>query len=297
MTSGIGEETARPRKNLQSVGAIICRVCCERCAFAWHRCRCLHAVELRQRWASHMTNPQLMLATVYRTVYGVYQLLCCRTTGSKPADGTCAAGRRNRNGACHSGSGSDMESRTRSTLVPACTDCYGAALRVGRRQASGNADAAERGLVDVRGTGGHRMKTKESSTTKTSEPEKVDAYMKVLKHPLADVVEALRQIILNTDTEIGEEIKWNAPTFFYAGEMAPSDPKKYKRYLVVFNLFKKDCIRLVFPSGAKVDDGVRIAGGRLCRRSAAGDVFEHEGSESEEGRIAAGDSKVANAFR
>ncbi len=105
------------------------------------------------------------------------------------------------------------------------------------------------------------MKTKESSTTKTSEPEKVDAYMKVLKHPLADVVAALRQIILNTDKEIGEEIKWNAPTFFYAGEMAPSDPKKYKRYLIVFNLFKKDCIRLVFPSGAKVDDGSGLLAG------------------------------------
>jgi len=99
------------------------------------------------------------------------------------------------------------------------------------------------------------MKTTESLTTKRSEPEKVDAYMKALKHPLADVVEALRQIILSTDKEIGEEVKWNAPTFFYSGEMALSDPKKYKRYLVVFNLFKKDCIRLVFPSGAKVDDG------------------------------------------
>ena len=98
------------------------------------------------------------------------------------------------------------------------------------------------------------MKTKENLMTKLSEPEKVDAYMKVLKHPLADVVEALRRIILSTDKEIGEEIKWNAPTFFYAGEMAPSDPKKYKRYIVVFNLFKKDCIRLVFPSGANVDD-------------------------------------------
>jgi len=99
------------------------------------------------------------------------------------------------------------------------------------------------------------MKTTESLTTKRSEPEKVDAYMKALKHPLADVVEALRQIILSTDKEIGEEVKWNAPTFFYSGEMALSDPKKYKRYLVVFNFFKKDCIRLVFPSGAKVDDG------------------------------------------
>ena len=99
------------------------------------------------------------------------------------------------------------------------------------------------------------MKAKEMSTTKPSEPERVDAYMKTLKHPLADVVEALRRIILKTDAEIGKEIKWNAPTFFYAGEMAPSDPKKYKRYLVVFNLFKKDCIRLVFPSGETVDDG------------------------------------------
>jgi hypothetical protein len=99
------------------------------------------------------------------------------------------------------------------------------------------------------------MKTKQSASTKRSEPEKVDAYMNDLKHPLAEVVEALRQIILKTDAEIGEEVKWNAPTFFYAGEMAPSNPKEYKRYIVVFNLFKKDCIRLVFPSGARVDDG------------------------------------------
>ncbi len=100
------------------------------------------------------------------------------------------------------------------------------------------------------------MKTKQSSSsTKRSEPEKVDAYMNGLKHPLAEVVEALRRIILKTDPEIGEEIKWNAPTFFYSGEMAPFNPKEYKRYIVVFNLFKKDCIRLVFPSGAKVDDG------------------------------------------
>ena len=92
------------------------------------------------------------------------------------------------------------------------------------------------------------------ATTKPSEPDKVDAYMRKLKHPLADVVETLRRVILSTDKEIGEEIKWNAPTFFYAGEMPPSDPKKYKRYLVVFNLYQKDCIRLVFPSGAKVKD-------------------------------------------
>ena len=90
--------------------------------------------------------------------------------------------------------------------------------------------------------------------TKASEPKKVDAYMSRLKHPLAKVVEDLRQIILSTDEEIGEEIKWNAPTLFYAGKMKPTNPKEYRRYIVVFNLFKQDCIRLVFPSGAKVKD-------------------------------------------
>jgi hypothetical protein len=97
------------------------------------------------------------------------------------------------------------------------------------------------------------MKNKESRV-KLSEPEKVDLYMKNCKHPLVQVIKTLRKIILEIDSEIGEEIKWNAPTYFYSGDMEPSDPKKYKRYIVVFNLFKQDCIRLVFPSGAKVKD-------------------------------------------
>jgi hypothetical protein len=98
------------------------------------------------------------------------------------------------------------------------------------------------------------MKPQPALSTKASEPEKVDEYIRNLKHPLVDVVKALRRIILSTDKEIGEEIKWNAPTFFYSGEMKPFNPKEYKRYIVVFNLYQKDCIRLVFPSGAKVKD-------------------------------------------
>ena len=97
-------------------------------------------------------------------------------------------------------------------------------------------------------------KVEKVALTKPSEPEKVDAYMAKLRHPLADVMVALRKIILSTDREIGEEIKWNAPAFFYSGEMKPSDPKEYKRYIIVFNLFKKDCIRLVVWKGARVND-------------------------------------------
>jgi hypothetical protein len=98
------------------------------------------------------------------------------------------------------------------------------------------------------------MKAKSIKSTKPSEPDKVEGYIQKLKHPLVEVVKALRRIILSTDGEIGEEIKWNAPTFFYAGEMGPFNPKEYKRYIVVFNLYQRDCIRLVFPSGAKVKD-------------------------------------------
>ncbi len=116
------------------------------------------------------------------------------------------------------------------------------------------------------------------ATTKASEPDKVDEYMQELKHPLTDVVAALRRIILNVDREIGEEIKWNAPTFFYTGEMAPFDPKEYKRYIVVFNLYQKNCIRLVFPKGARVKDksgflvGDYADGRRLAMFSSMQDV-------------------------
>ena len=70
---------------------------------------------------------------------------------------------------------------------------------------------------------------------------------------LGKIVETIRRIILSTDKEIGERIKWNNPSFYYTGEMKPFDPKEYKREMIVFNLFKGR-ILLVFPSGAKVND-------------------------------------------
>ena len=95
---------------------------------------------------------------------------------------------------------------------------------------------------------------KEPLQTRPSQPEAVDAFMTKLRHPLKDVAEALRQTILNADKTIGEEIFWNAPTFYYTGKMKPFKPKEYKRCIVVFNFFKKDCIRLVFLRGAMAND-------------------------------------------
>src|SRR4026207_149722 len=88
---------------------------------------------------------------------------------------------------------------------------------------------------------------------KQDESEEVNEHIKKLDPKVAEVVQTLRKIILKTDKEIGEHIKWNNPSFYYTGEMKPFDPKEYKREIIVMNLFKGR-IMLVFPSGAKVND-------------------------------------------
>lgn len=59
--------------------------------------------------------------------------------------------------------------------------------------------------------------------------ESVSAYVQKLDSSVADTVNEIRKIILGTDKQIGEQIKWNAPSFFYTGEMQPFDPKEYKK--------------------------------------------------------------------
>lgn len=88
---------------------------------------------------------------------------------------------------------------------------------------------------------------------KPTDQEQVTRHIQKLDGSIRDAVEILRQIILNTDADISEQIKWNNPAFYYSGEMQPFDPKEYKRDMIVFNLHKNR-IMLVFPSGAKVND-------------------------------------------
>jgi hypothetical protein len=92
-----------------------------------------------------------------------------------------------------------------------------------------------------------------AKSIKLSDEEQVTQHIQELESELGKIVEAIRQIILGTDKEIGERIKWNNPSFYYTGEMKPFDPKEYKREMIVFNLHKGR-IMLVFPSGAKVKD-------------------------------------------
>lgn len=101
-------------------------------------------------------------------------------------------------------------------------------------------------------------KKKPVSKTKVTD---VDQFLKATDHPLKELMQETRNLILKTDRSIGEEISWNAPSFFYTGEMKPFKPKEYKRSIVVFNIFKKDELRLICLRGAFVDDPTKILEG------------------------------------
>ena len=92
-----------------------------------------------------------------------------------------------------------------------------------------------------------------TASKKPTDSQQVTAHIKKLEPSLRKTIEAIRQIVLSTDKEISEHIKWNNPGFYFTGEMKPFDPKEYKREIIVMNLFKGR-IMLVFPSGAKVND-------------------------------------------
>jgi hypothetical protein len=89
--------------------------------------------------------------------------------------------------------------------------------------------------------------------------EQVTEYIQKLEAPVAEIVVAIRQLVLSVSPEIGEEIKWNGPSFLYTGPMAPFNPKEYKQYIIVMNLHKR--ILLVFPSGARVNDNTGLMEG------------------------------------
>ena len=71
--------------------------------------------------------------------------------------------------------------------------------------------------------------------------QEVDRFLRELEHPLKEGVERLRSAILDSNDRISEHIKWNAPSFCYAGEDR-----------VTFRLYPEDRVQLVFHRGSKV---------------------------------------------
>jgi hypothetical protein len=76
----------------------------------------------------------------------------------------------------------------------------------------------------------------------------VETYMAALDHPLKGVVEAVRTALIGSDSAIGEQIKWNAPSFTWQGEDR-----------VTFNIRPNAPLLLIFHLGAKTKDDAGFA--------------------------------------
>lgn len=94
--------------------------------------------------------------------------------------------------------------------------------------------------------------------------EQVTQFIRESKHPLADVMQVLREVILEISPEISEHIKWNAPAFYYNGAMADFDAKEYKKDLAVYHVRKDDHILLIFPTGAVIEDASGVLEGNYA---------------------------------
>jgi hypothetical protein len=73
--------------------------------------------------------------------------------------------------------------------------------------------------------------------------QQVDKFMSGLDHPLKEGIERLRTAILDSNDGITEHVKWNAPSFCYAGEDR-----------VTFRLYPVDRTQIVFHWGSGVKD-------------------------------------------
>ena len=62
----------------------------------------------------------------------------------------------------------------------------------------------------------------------------VNAFMKLLDHPLKAEIEAVRAII-KLNRKISERIKWNAPGFFYTDDLATIHVKAKQHVHLIFH--------------------------------------------------------------
>ncbi len=68
----------------------------------------------------------------------------------------------------------------------------------------------------------------------TCNPE-VDEWFESYDNPLKDLVQAVRTVVLDADDRVTEAIKWKAPTFMYAGNIASFYPRSAKHVSLMFH--------------------------------------------------------------
>ena len=67
----------------------------------------------------------------------------------------------------------------------------------------------------------------------------LDAFLNDLTPAQSQIVDAIRKLILSLNTDLNEEIKWNAPSYIYKGE-----------HRITFNMHYEDRVTLVLHMGA-----------------------------------------------
>jgi hypothetical protein len=65
--------------------------------------------------------------------------------------------------------------------------------------------------------------------------EAVDAFMAKLVHPLKNEMELVRFIVKNANDQIKEQVKWNAPSFFYKEDLVTFNPRMQNAVHLVFH--------------------------------------------------------------
>ncbi len=75
----------------------------------------------------------------------------------------------------------------------------------------------------------------------TTSSKEVTDFLIALKHPLKKEINEIRKIILNSNKELTEIIKWNAPSFCHKGEDR-----------ITMRIHPPKQIQLIFHRGAKV---------------------------------------------
>jgi hypothetical protein len=81
----------------------------------------------------------------------------------------------------------------------------------------------------------NNMATKKIAAGKLTDAEKVALHMNAMDHPLKKETEALRKIIKNANPNLGERIKWNAPSYYYVEDIVTFGPVRTGRVLLVFH--------------------------------------------------------------
>jgi hypothetical protein len=68
-----------------------------------------------------------------------------------------------------------------------------------------------------------------------SKSPEVDQWLGASEHPQKDLMQRVRETILEADARVSETIKWKSPTFMYEGNLASIDPKARKHVAVLFH--------------------------------------------------------------